>query len=263
MSEPSFRLLDLPAELRCEYTYPASLVPIANLNVEGMVYECIEIEASRHVLLQTEAGKDLWWPEVPGSSITFIRPRIPLNILRACRLVNKEAAPILQDKLKEMELLPTKFLVNWSALESLTNCLWGHMSMLMNLMLNRPPASSIGSKAEDLVDRYNMLRNHSSNSQPMRSIEITIILDDITISTPKMKFGPATDLCSNLSGVTNTVYVGPLPDPDMQSDHATTRQRVLVRRIRSYFRQREGVKDAMILGEADFAQHLEELKKYR
>jgi hypothetical protein len=147
MSEPSFRFLDLPAELRCEYTYPASLVPIPNLNIKGRVYECIEIEASRHVLLQTEAGKDLWWPEVPESSITFIRPRIPLDILRTCRLVNKEAAPILQDKLNEMELLPTEFLVNWSALESLTNCLWGHMSMLMNLMLNRPPASSIGSKA--------------------------------------------------------------------------------------------------------------------
>jgi hypothetical protein len=29
MNEPSYRFLDLPAELRCEYTYPASLVPIA------------------------------------------------------------------------------------------------------------------------------------------------------------------------------------------------------------------------------------------
>jgi hypothetical protein len=48
----------------------------------------------------------------------------------------------------------------------------------------------------------------------------------------------------------------------MPLDHATTDQGVLVRRIRSYFRQREGVKDAVILGEADFAQHLEELEKY-
>jgi hypothetical protein len=118
-----------------------------------VVYECIEIEASRHALLQTEAGKDLWWPEVPGSSITFIRPRIPLDILRTCRLVNKEAAPIFQDKLKEMELLPTRFLVSWSALGSLIHCLNRYVRMLMNLMLNRPLASSIGSGAEDFVDR--------------------------------------------------------------------------------------------------------------
>jgi hypothetical protein len=184
-----------------------------------MVYECIEIEASRHVLLQTEAGKDLWWPEVSRSSITFIRPRIPLNILRTCRLVNKEAAPIFKDKLKEMELLPTRFLVSWSALRSLIHCLNRHVRMLL---LNRPHASSIGSKADDFVDRYNMLRNHSSHSQPIGSMEITIILDDITISTPKMKFGSATNFCSDLSAATNTVYVGPLPDLDIQSDRTTT-----------------------------------------
>jgi hypothetical protein len=94
-------------------------------------------------------------------------------------------------------------------------------------------------------------------------MEITIILDDITFSTPKMKFGFATNFCSDLSEATMMVYMGPLPDLDMQSDHATTDQGVLVRRIRSYFRQREGVKDVVILGEADFAQHLEELEKYR
>jgi hypothetical protein len=230
-----------------------------NLHSASSIYECIEIEASCHVLLQMEAGKDLWWPEVSGSSITFIQPRIPLDILRTCRLVNKEATSIFQDKLKEMELLPTRFLVSWSALRSLIHCLNRNVRMLL---LNRPHASSIGSKAEDFVDRYNMLRNHSSHSQPTGSMEITIFLDDITFSPPKMQFGTATDFCSDISEATSIVYVDLLPNLDMQPDHATADRGVLVRRIIRYFLQREGVKGAVIVREAKFARHVEDLGKY-
>jgi hypothetical protein len=56
-----------------------------------MVYEYIIIKVSRHVLLQTKVETDDWRPSVPGSLITFTRPRLPLDILGTCRLVNKEA----------------------------------------------------------------------------------------------------------------------------------------------------------------------------
>jgi hypothetical protein len=78
----------------------------------------ISVSRSADMLHQWEAQMEEW-AATPGSSLTFIRPQMPLNILRTCHLVNKEAAPLLQNKLKDMKLLPTKFLVHWSAIQAL------------------------------------------------------------------------------------------------------------------------------------------------
>jgi hypothetical protein len=98
-----FRLLDLPAELRC------------------MVYENIDFVATRHDLNRADAQiSERSWPMPPlsvanDSTITLIRPQASLDILATCRIVRQEATPILQRKMQNCKRQPLRYLVDYGA----------------------------------------------------------------------------------------------------------------------------------------------------
>jgi hypothetical protein len=91
MSTPSFRFLDLPAELRC------------------MVYEAIEVTTRKEVLDVSRTYDTL----EDDASITMFRGALERSILATSHLVNKEASPIMARKIQMMANEPLRFLVSW------------------------------------------------------------------------------------------------------------------------------------------------------
>ncbi|KAF2128439.1 hypothetical protein P153DRAFT_318255, partial [Dothidotthia symphoricarpi CBS 119687] len=102
-----FRFLDLPPELRC------------------MVYDCIHITTTKHVLTKTDAElPPNIWPKSEGRAslpITLIRKSIPAAILATCRLINQEATPLLAPRLEELQREPLRFFVDFAAATALTH----------------------------------------------------------------------------------------------------------------------------------------------
>jgi hypothetical protein len=86
-----------------------------------MIYSCVEITRTRRVLHRAEAGVQDWEHnrDIPESSITFIRPRITLSILQTSRLIQREAAPILQTKIEAMKSIPVEFYVDEAAMQAM------------------------------------------------------------------------------------------------------------------------------------------------
>jgi hypothetical protein len=104
-SDESFRFLDLPPELRC------------------MVYEYLEIGVRRHTLTNTEPSWCPCWKPTSDESdanIILIRPYLPVAILSTCRLINQEAAPLLDRKLRELEKIPLQFFLSYGGAYCLT-----------------------------------------------------------------------------------------------------------------------------------------------
>jgi hypothetical protein len=91
MSTPSFRFLDLPAELRC------------------MVYEAIEVTTRKDVLDVSRNYSTL----KEDSAITMLRGALARSILATSHLVNKEASPIMARKIQIMANEPIRFLMSW------------------------------------------------------------------------------------------------------------------------------------------------------
>jgi hypothetical protein len=105
MTIEPFRFLDLPPELRL------------------MVYEYISIEKHRHVLTRAESGlsNDKWPSTFPSqSTITLIRPSLPVALLRTCHVIKNEATPILEEKWTSLAKQPLQFLVDYASLIALT-----------------------------------------------------------------------------------------------------------------------------------------------
>lgn len=112
-----FRFLDLPPELRLQ------------------VYEAITFPLHNHSISRLQSGlnKASWQPPPPDqgyeSSITLITPRFPVELILTCRLVNKEASPILARKAIDHAHQPLRYIVDYSAAYSMaspdddTNCL--------------------------------------------------------------------------------------------------------------------------------------------
>ncbi|KAF2824089.1 hypothetical protein CC86DRAFT_457624 [Ophiobolus disseminans] len=97
-----FRFMDLPAELRL------------------MVYENLHIDKLRTVLgLDESAYPEIAWPNISEnkrSTMTVIRPSLPVALLCTCRTVNQEAMPYFADKKKTLGKLPLQFLVGYASL---------------------------------------------------------------------------------------------------------------------------------------------------
>jgi hypothetical protein len=234
-----------------------------------MVYGCIETEASRHVLLRDEAGMDKWWPDVPGSSITFIRPRIRLDVLRTCRLLNKEATPILQIKMKGMEHLPSRLLISWSALAPLTLRLDPFlMEMLDEFEI------PVSNKAEAFIARYTTLRSHFGPcplgpKHQTNSMEYTILMDRLKpVNMPQ--YGKMRAAADTIAKAARTMYIGPVPEDSVPDHDIEGLWITTVHRDKLWYTRRRLHDDGfggfgmrtVALGEADFARHLEGLDKY-
>jgi hypothetical protein len=81
----SFRLLDLPKELRL------------------MVYERLSVTSSRHVIPLDKRGERM---------ITLVNPSVPVRILATCRLVNHEAGLVLRPKVQQMLQTPPTMIID-------------------------------------------------------------------------------------------------------------------------------------------------------
>jgi hypothetical protein len=86
-----FRFLDLPPELRCR------------------VYELIDIPSTRHILDKNQFR--LYRKVRPR--LTLIKSRGPLEILLVCRLIIREASPILKRKTEDCYRQPSRYLMNY------------------------------------------------------------------------------------------------------------------------------------------------------
>lgn len=100
-----FRFLDLPPELRL------------------MVYNYIDIQTKQHVIQRADSGlSNKEWPpnkSGTGSSITVFRLSLPTAIPRICRLINREAMPVLAPKIQHLSKLPLFFTVDYLSLIAL------------------------------------------------------------------------------------------------------------------------------------------------
>lgn len=161
-----FRLLDLPAELRC------------------WVYERIEFPTTWHVLgrAQAQFGKRSW-PVPPkahihDSRVTLIRPHTPLEVLRTCRLVNEEAQEILKRKAEYCKLQPLRYLVDWSAAWALV-APWSNLRSCLGLG-EWPWPEQINTLVADFIQlcshHLSQTRRPQTYDSPrsIRAIEMTI-----------------------------------------------------------------------------------------
>ncbi|KAH7074390.1 hypothetical protein BKA63DRAFT_312775 [Paraphoma chrysanthemicola] len=204
MSESPFRFLDLPTELRC------------------MIYDRIEITASRHVLTQSEAGIENWFPNPidgdRGSSITFIRPRLPLAFLRACRLVKDEAGPILQHKLAKLETLPLRFLVDANAASALASGDTLLRDCFHTPELFTPLTGGDTSEASNIAKAFihqgeALLRREKRLGKPV--LEMTLLLDHATTNHGATTFRGLFDVlrvCCSEFFDGKLKYNAPVPD---------------------------------------------------
>ncbi|KAF2130132.1 hypothetical protein P153DRAFT_339703 [Dothidotthia symphoricarpi CBS 119687] len=163
VDQQPFRFLDLPAELRC------------------WVYKSIEISTTSHVLVRTQALLDKRdWPappkaQVDESRVTLIRPRIPLEILMTCHLVNEEARPVLNRKMQHCNTQPVQYLVDYSAAwalvgaSALRSCL-GETDEDISLCKNKAVRNFLRICALNL----SQTRRTQNGSQDVRAIEMTI-----------------------------------------------------------------------------------------
>ncbi|KAI4679097.1 uncharacterized protein J4E88_006390 [Alternaria novae-zelandiae] len=136
MSAPPFRFLDLPAELRC------------------MVYEALDVATRKekynptrkHEPPYVQIEQDDSWPQGNGKLVMY-RRALPMSILATCRLVNKEAAPIIAQKLQKMVKEPVRFRMNWKAANWVQNdpdsCL-----------TNSPEQALAGARSSDSISRF-------------------------------------------------------------------------------------------------------------
>lgn len=164
VNQQPFRLLDLPAELRC------------------WVYENIDFPTTWHVLDRTQALiNKMKWPVPPKaqvyeSRVTLIRPHTPLEILMTCRLVNKEARPILKRKTEHCKLQPLRYLVDYSAAWALV----GPSSVLRSCLGVADAGISIheNSVVKDFLrlstSHLSRTRRTLNGSRGVRAIEMTI-----------------------------------------------------------------------------------------
>ncbi|KAI4618494.1 hypothetical protein J4E80_005095 [Alternaria sp. BMP 0032] len=108
MSTQPFRFLDLPAELRC------------------MVYEAIDV-ATRKEKYNPSIIRRKQDDAVSRRSgkLVMYRRILPMSILATCRLVNREAAPIITRKAHMILKEPVRFYMNWTPEEATQHVLYG------------------------------------------------------------------------------------------------------------------------------------------
>jgi hypothetical protein len=102
MSRESFRVLDLPTELRC------------------IIYENIGFSSKKHALTKSASGiDDKGWPPAPEgareSCITFIIPTLSVGTLATCRLIHHKAKPIIAHTIEALKMLSLRYIVDWAA----------------------------------------------------------------------------------------------------------------------------------------------------
>ncbi|KAH7087339.1 hypothetical protein FB567DRAFT_343769 [Paraphoma chrysanthemicola] len=179
-----FRFLDLPTEIRC------------------MVYELIDLETKRHVLDQAYASLlHTTWPinshMVSGSSITLIRKSLQVDLLRTCRLVHTEAAPIFGARLRYIAREPLHFIVDFAALRALVTTGSPLLWCLGNLPLAHVSPPSPNVMTRDFVDRFRLYMNHKRESTLRRVSDVDIV---ITI-TESSRYSPWSSMQIALEGV--------------------------------------------------------------
>jgi hypothetical protein len=106
MSANHSYFLDLPAELRC------------------MIYSCISFPSIHHTLLRSDVkmGSEAWPSPpfgAPESSITIILPDISIAIMLVCRLITKEAYPILLSKIQRLREQPIRYVADLCAVRAM------------------------------------------------------------------------------------------------------------------------------------------------
>ncbi|KAH6866524.1 hypothetical protein BKA58DRAFT_470817 [Alternaria rosae] len=86
MSEPSFRFLDLPPELRY------------------MVYEELDMK-TKHYTLDSADTPD------QSSTITLVSKKLPVQILATSMLINTEAMKVFRPRMRQLKAQPMRFLI--------------------------------------------------------------------------------------------------------------------------------------------------------
>lgn len=109
------------------------------------------------------------------SAITFIRPRILLDILRTCHFINDEATSIFQRKLRLMETYPIKYLLDMSALRALMSEESPYSSCL-GLKTNAPTANIKG-RTNRFITQCGTLVHHLRCNDRTIHMEFTIIIE--------------------------------------------------------------------------------------
>jgi hypothetical protein len=255
--ESPFRFLDLPTELRL------------------IVYEHVEIVALRDTLTREDANlPDGLWPTEPvksKSSITFISPHLPLEILKVCHSIHKEASPIFKHKLERLKLAPVRYLVDYNALYALIKpvsplkaCL-GHTSWKTFRTTN--------DKIKLFTDRcskslYTTLPEHAEVAF-CRNVEIAITYDRKGDESRAALSALVTmaGLVTYLPNRVDVVYQSPLPSNRGPAYETNILQRVNTETQWNTIRTRGGERLTSIwsltgLGEEEFSKHLEGMDKY-
>jgi hypothetical protein len=103
MSTTHSHFLSLPAELRC------------------MIYFYISFSSIHHTLLRSDVkmGSEAWPSPLHDSSITLVAPDVSIAILLVCRLVTKEALPILVSKIQRLREQPIRYIADLCAVRAM------------------------------------------------------------------------------------------------------------------------------------------------
>jgi hypothetical protein len=166
--------------------------------------------------------------------------------------------------MKEMEHLPSKLLISWSALTPLTLRLDPFLMALLDEF-----EIPISSKAEAFITRYTTLRSQFGPcplgpKHQINSMEYTILMDCLKpVDMPH--YGKLRAAADTTAKTARTMYIGPVPDHDIEGLWVTTvhRDELWFMRKRLHDDGFGGVgRRTVALREDDFARHLEELDKY-
>ena len=147
MSEPSFRFLDLPPELRC------------------MVYEQLEM-TTKHYTMD-------YMPD-QSFTITLVCKKLPVQILATSKLINTEAMQIFRPRVLQLKVQPMRFCISVNPSKPLSVL---RRSLSRCFRYNPRPDGSppLSEAAEAFIDRCVKTRRLASSC---RHVEIMLIDKD-------------------------------------------------------------------------------------